>query len=188
MKKQGVCITPPDESNNILQMKTIFKRINSRNKTGVSMYFCYDYKSTNYNYNSYQKPQLSREDYKIPYHHHQRQISFVTFMGRGYKAFECKNQRQRDFCHNIQTFPKSQTYFFTLGYDIVSNKSNLLDDCRATEHVIIDKSKFISFDQNFEPGNHFVEFADRVRANNIGLKRGSICIYLCNSKGRVDVY
>ena len=82
MKKHSVCVTPPqlptDESNNISQMKTIFKKINPRNKTGVSTHSCY-YKSTNYNYNNYQTPQHSREDYKI------------SLPERGYKAFECKN-------------------------------------------------------------------------------------------------
>ena len=50
---------PPDKSNNILRMKTIFKKINPRNKPGVSMQSCYDYKSIYYNYNNYQKPQHS---------------------------------------------------------------------------------------------------------------------------------
>ena len=46
----------PEESNNILQMKTIFKKNNPRNKPRVSKYSHYDYKSTNHNYNNYQKP------------------------------------------------------------------------------------------------------------------------------------
>ena len=87
---------------------------------------------------------------------------------------------QKDFCQNIQIYSKGQTYFFTLRCDIVSDKSNLLVDCRTT-----DKSKFIHFDQNFEPGNHFVELADGSRANNTLLKRGNTCIHLCNSKGHV---
>ena len=53
---------PPDESNNISQMKTTFKNINPRKKLGVSTHSRYEYKSTNYNYNNYQKPQHSRED------------------------------------------------------------------------------------------------------------------------------
>ena len=47
----------PDESNNILQMKTTFGKVNPRNKTRKSTHSCYDYKSANYNYNNYQKPQ-----------------------------------------------------------------------------------------------------------------------------------
>ena len=51
----------PDESNNILQIKTTFGKINPRNKPRVSSHSHYEYKSTNYNYNSYH----CREDYKI---------------------------------------------------------------------------------------------------------------------------
>ena len=50
------------------------------------------------------------------------------------------------------------------------------------------KSKFINFDQNFEPGNHFVELADGSQVNNIVLKRGDACIYLHNSKGHMRRY
>ena len=50
MKKLSICVTPPDESNDILHMKAIFKKINPRNKLGVSPHSHYDYKSTNYNY------------------------------------------------------------------------------------------------------------------------------------------
>ena len=68
---------------------------------------------------------------------------------RGHKVFECKNRWQSNFCYNIRTYSKSQTDFFALGYDIVSDETNLLVDCGATNHVITDKSKFINFDQNF---------------------------------------
>ena len=104
---------------------------------------------------------------------------------KGHKAFESKNRRQSGFCHNIRTYSKGQTYFFALEYDIVSDKTNLLVDCGAINLVITDKSKFINSDQNFKPGNHFVKLADGNWANNIMLKRGGICIYLCNSKGHM---
>ena len=71
---------PLDESNSILQMKTTFKKINPKNKTGVSTHSFYDYKSTNYNYNNYLKPQHSREDYQIS--PQGRQILFFRFVGR----------------------------------------------------------------------------------------------------------
>ena len=85
MKKQRV-----SESSNILQMKTIFKKINPRNKLGVSTHSRYHYKSTNYNYNNYQKLQLSREDYKI---HPPGKTNIICYIcgKRGHKAFECKN-------------------------------------------------------------------------------------------------
>ena len=40
---------PQDESNNIFQMKTKFKKINPRNKLRINTHSHYDYKSTNYN-------------------------------------------------------------------------------------------------------------------------------------------
>ena len=104
-----------------------------------------------HNYNNHQKPQHSWEIIKFPHPPGKTNIICYVCGKWGHKAFECKNWRQRDFCHNTQTYSKGQTYFFTLGCDIVSDKSNLLVDCRATHHVITDKLKFINFDQNFEP-------------------------------------
>ena len=57
---------PTDESYNILQMKTTFKKAKLKNKLGVSTHSHYDYESTNYNYNNYQKPQHSSKDHNIP--------------------------------------------------------------------------------------------------------------------------
>ena len=178
--------TPSDESNDILQMKTTFKKINPRNKPRVCIHSCYDYKSTN-NYDNYQKPQHSREDYKNPTPPQERQIFFTFLGGRGHKAFECKNQRQRDFYHSIKTYSKGQTYFFALGYDIVSDKSNLSVNCRATNHVITDKLKFINFDQNFEPGNHFIELADGSQANHSAEKRWHLHLSTQQQRACVDV-
>ena len=93
--------------------------------------------------------------------------------------------KAKRFLSDIKTYSKGQTDFFPLGYDSVSDKSNLLVNCSATKHVITDKSKSIDFDQNFEPGNHFVELADGSRVNSIVLKRGSVCIFLHNSKGNM---
>ena len=42
MKKQSICVTPPDESNNILQMKTTFNEINPMNKLGLNTHSRYD--------------------------------------------------------------------------------------------------------------------------------------------------
>ena len=47
------------------------------------------------------------------------------------------------------------------------------------------KKPNLNFDQNFEPGNHFVDLADGNWANNLVLKRGNSWIYLLNSKGRM---
>ena len=66
MKKLSICVTPPsDEFNNILLMKTAFKRAKVRNKLGVSTHSRYDCKSANYHYNNYQKPHYCSKDYNI---------------------------------------------------------------------------------------------------------------------------
>ena len=148
------------------------------------MHSHYDYKTTNYNYNNCWRPLRSGVDYKISPTGKTNIIRYICGW-RGHKACDCRNWRLSDFCHNIRIYSKGQTYFFALGYDIVFNNTNLLVDCRATNHVITYKSKFINFDKNFEPGNHFVELADGSWANNIVIKRGDACINLCNSKGHM---
>ena len=132
-----ICYSP-DESNNILQMKTTFKKINPRNKRGIITHSRYDYKST-YNYNNYQKPQHSRENDKISLHQG-RQILFVMFGGReSIKHLNVKTEGKKIFVKIYKPILKGQNYFFTLGYNIISDKSNLLVDCGITEHVITDK-------------------------------------------------
>ena len=43
--------------------------------------------------------------------------------------------------------------------------SNLLVDTGATSHIINDKSKFVNFDEKFDPSNHVIELADGSKAN-----------------------
>ena len=83
---------PPDESYNILQMETTFKKINPRNKLEVSTHSRYDYKSTNYNHNNYQKSWHNREDYKI-YLPGKMNIIYYVCGKRSPKAFQCKKQK-----------------------------------------------------------------------------------------------
>ena len=82
---------PQDESNNILQMKTTFKKAKPRNKLQVSTH-SHDYKSTNYYYNNYQKPQHNSKDYNISLQG--RQILFVTFVRK--KAIRFSNAEIKD--------------------------------------------------------------------------------------------
>ena len=71
----------PDNSNYKLQTQTTFKNNNPISKPGVSVHSRYDYTSRKYNYNNYQKPLHSTEDYKIP--SPREDILFVTFIGGG---------------------------------------------------------------------------------------------------------
>ena len=51
-----------------------------------------------------------------------------------------------------------------------------------------DKSRFISFNDNFNSENHFIELADGSRINSIALKKGSACISLIDSEGNKQNY
>ena len=91
-----MCYHPPNESKNILQMKTIFKKINPRNKLRVSTHSRYDYKSTNFDYNNYQKPQHRRENYKNP-PPGKTNVIYYIYWKKCHKVFQCKNRRQKEF-------------------------------------------------------------------------------------------
>ena len=53
--------------------------------------------------------------------------------------------------------------------DVCSNMktASLLVDCGATAHIINGRSKFVNFDDEFDSDNHFIEFADGSRTNDI---------------------
>ena len=106
-----------------------------------------------------------------------RQILFVTFVGGGdTKHLTVDIEGKVIFVIILEPVLKAKS---------IPDKTNFLVDCGATNHIITDKSKFINFDQNLEPGNHFVELADSRRTNNIVMKKGDDCINLHNSKGHM---
>ena len=49
---------------------------------------------------------------------------------------------------------------------------SLLVDSGATSHIICNKEKFISFDQDYNPADHYVELADGTRTNGLIKGRG----------------
>ena len=51
-----------------------------------------------------------------------------------------------------------------------SKNGSFLVDCGATAHIVTDDSCFVSIDESFKPGEHFIELADGKRANNVALK------------------
>ena len=67
--------------------------------------------------------------------------------------------------------------------DTVYKVNGLLVDCGATTHIVNDLSRFISFDENFDPKSHVIELADGNKVNNIALNRGSTCVSLIDSNG-----
>ena len=67
--------------------------------------------------------------------------------------------------------------------DTVHMVNGMLVDCGATTHIVNDLSKFISFDDNFDPKCHVIELADGSKVNNIALNRGNACISLIDNNG-----
>ena len=59
-----------------------------------------------------------------------------------------------------------------------SKCNNLLVDCGATSHIIKDSSKFIKFDSDFNPSNHFIELADGSRTSGVAHGRGATSVLL----------
>ena len=83
------------------------------------------------------------------------------------------------FCFKVTSKPPENTVPNNAeGSDL------LLIDTGATSHFIRDKSKFVSFDENFDQAQHFIELADGKRQNNIAEGRGKASIKLVDSKGK----
>lgn len=60
--------------------------------------------------------------------------------------------------------------------------SSLLVDTGATSHIINNKSKFVSFDKDFDPNSHVIELADGSKANVVTGK-GAAKVKLYDVKG-----
>ena len=110
---------------------------------------------------------------------------------------ECrkKNQETSDAVKNAQYQPERDepehgqgSFIFKVSNEpaesnVESLKASLLVDCGATTHIVNDKNKFTSFDENFNPEVHFIELADGTRRNNIALSRGDANILLHDKQG-----
>ena len=64
----------------------------------------------------------------------------------------------------------------------VKNDS-LLVDCGATAHIINEERYFTSFDESYQPENHFIELADGSRSNNVAKKRGTAVVSIQDENG-----
>ena len=64
-------------------------------------------------------------------------------------------------------------------------KNSLLVDTGATAHILNDKSKFLKFDEDFKPENHYIELADGSRACGVVSAKGRAKIILHDVEGVV---
>ena len=85
----------------------------------------------------------------------------------------------------------SNSFIFNVGLDVdaldnIHEVKGMLVDCGATTHIVTDESKFINFDENFNPASYFIELADGSRSNNLALKGGNACVPLLDSNGNLQ--
>ena len=57
-------------------------------------------------------------------------------------------------------------------------------DSGATSHILTCEDDFISFDDSFQPHEHFVELADGSKHSGIAVKRGDAIIQLVTTEGK----
>ena len=62
-------------------------------------------------------------------------------------------------------------------------RKGLMVDAGANLHIIKDISKFKTFDNSFDPDNHFIEMASGARTKGVTLKRGYAKICLVDMNG-----
>ena len=73
--------------------------------------------------------------------------------------------------------------FMTSEENNDSKNDSLLVDCGATAHIINEERYFISFDESYQPENHFIELADGSRSNNVAKKRGTAVVSIQDENG-----
>ena len=70
--------------------------------------------------------------------------------------------------------------------EVMSSVNTILVDTGATTHIVTDRSKFVQFDDSFNPQTHFIELANGKRANNLAQGRGTAKFELVDSQGVVQ--
>lgn len=108
----------------------------------------------------------------------------------------CKNRshdtnwcrKKNDKVKSMENSDSDHSFAFKVSmkkddFNSVNKVKGMLVDCGATTHIVNDITKFISFDEHFNPAHHVIELADGTRVNNIALKRGSASISLIDSNG-----
>ena len=54
----------------------------------------------------------------------------------------------------------------------------------ATAHIITDLTKFLRFDNSFQPKAHYLELADGTRCNGVAVRKGDARVTLIDSRGQ----
>ena len=101
----------------------------------------------------------------------------------GHVESVCFVKKRRQQAQNSAHSTVSDDYSFTTSIDNLKNGSEkFLVDCGATSHILNNKDLFISFDQTFQPENHYIELADGRRSNQLAKLRGDARITIPDSE------
>ena len=68
-------------------------------------------------------------------------------------------------------------------HNTTTDDNSLLVDCGATAHCLNDRSQFISFDETFNPEEHYVKLANGETSNELAKKRGTALLNICDLSG-----
>ena len=82
--------------------------------------------------------------------------------------------RKKDTAKTVSDDKRGASFAFKVTVDSlnVTRENSLLVDTGATAHILNDKSKFLHFDDDFKPENHYIELADGSRACGVVSARG----------------
>ena len=87
-----------------------------------------------------------------------------------------------------ENITSSHSFVFTFNEQELSTRGkttpNLQLDSGATSHVIVDREKFVDFDDKFNASSHFIEVADWSKAN-MCLGRGKARVELYDINGKL---
>lgn len=91
-------------------------------------------------------------------------------------------RRKRNNINKVKENKKNFYYTVRINPNIKPVNFELLVDCEATTRNINYEHKFIKFEDNFDPNEHFTELANGSR-NNIALKKRTVKLILRDMKG-----
>ncbi|RUS73520.1 hypothetical protein EGW08_018705 [Elysia chlorotica] len=100
---------------------------------------------------------------------------------------ECRKLNSAKSVQNFQPPDDNNHYSFKVDGDsthTTEDADTFLVDSGASVHIVKDKDKFIRFQADFNPANHFVELADGSRSNNLAKGQGDVIVCLTDTNGQ----
>jgi len=96
---------------------------------------------------------------------------------------DTKQCRKKDTVKSVIEALPPDSYAFQVSECQSICQDSLLVDCGTTVHIITQRSKFTSFEQNFDAGSHCIKLADGSRSSGIVQSRGTANVYVRGMDG-----